>query len=266
MPYSTLGIIGYGNMGSAITRGLMASKRFMPSDVHIVDPDVKKLETANTEGHFTHAAISDLIEASDIVIIAVKPKEVPDILAGMESIPEKTLVISIAAGVMLDTLENALPSNPVIRVMPNTPCLVGAGVSVISRGSKVSDEHVAETKKILGSLGFVSEVPESLMNAVTGLSGSGPAYVAMMIDALSDGGVKMGLPRNLALKLAAQTVFGTAKMILEKGIHPSKLRDMVASPGGTTIEGIAALEANAFRSALIEAVEAAAFRSEELSG
>jgi len=119
---------------------------------------------------------------------------------------------------------------------------------------------------MLGAMGFVTEVPEKLMDAVTGLSGSGPAYVAILIDALSDGGVKMGLPRTTALKLAAQTVFGSAKMILEKGMHPSKLRDMVASPGGTTIAGISVLEANAFRSALIEAVEAAALRSKELSG
>ncbi|MBT4485250.1 MAG: pyrroline-5-carboxylate reductase, partial [Candidatus Latescibacteria bacterium] len=129
----------------------------------------------------------------------------------------------------------------------------------------VTDEHIEKAENILGAVGFVSVVPETYMDAVTGLSGSGPAYVAMMIDALSDGGVKMGLPRTIALKLAAQTVLGTAKMILENGIHPAELRDMVASPGGTTIEGVSALEAGAFRALLIDAVEAATLRSRELS-
>lgn len=265
MSYGTLGFIGYGNMGSSIVKGLLASNQYMPSDIHIADSDAEKLEKANEEGHFTHTDIAEAGELSDAVVIAVKPKDVPGVLTALAGIAPETLIISIAAGVMLTDIEQKLPRNPVIRVMPNTPCMVGAGVSVIARGSKADDSHVEAARSILGATGFVSELPESLMDAVTGLSGSGPAYVAIMIDALSDGGVKMGLPRNIALKLAAQTVFGTAKMILEKGMHPAKLRDMVASPGGTTIEGIAALEANAFRAALIEAVEAATLRSEDLS-
>ena len=148
--------------------------------------------------------------------------------------------------------------------MPNTPCMVGAGAIVITRGSKALDDHTKKVKTIMGAIGFVTELPETHMDAVTGLSGSGPAYVAIMIEALTDGGVRMGLPHDTALKLAAQTVFGTAKMILENDIHPSKLRDMVTSPGGTTIEGIAVLEEGAFRGTLIEAVEAATLRSEEL--
>jgi len=266
MAYVTLGLIGYGNMGSAIIKGLMSSNQYMPSDIHIVDADENKREEARTEGHFVHDSVTALAEKADAVIIAVKPKDVPKILADLEGLTAEILIISIAAGITIPVIEAALPDSPVIRVMPNTPCMVGAGVSVMSRGSKAGDEHVEAAGKILGAVGFVSEVPENLMDAVTGLSGSGPAYIAVMIDALSDGGVRMGLPRNMALKLAAQTVFGTAKMILEKGMHPSRLRDMVASPGGTTIEGIAALEANGFRSALIEAVEAATLRSEELSG
>ena len=265
MASNTLGFIGFGNMGSAIVKGLIGSEIFMPSDIHISDIDENKLAQANSKGHFTHFSVAELVEASNIIIIAVKPKDVPGVLEEMHEISEEKLIISIAAGVPVGAIEAVISENPVIRVMPNTPCMVGAGVSVISRGSKATDEHVERAKTILGSVGFISEVPETLMDVVTGLSGSGPAYVAIMIDALSDGGVKMGLPRNTATKLAAQTVFGTAKMILEKGIHPAKLRDMVTSPGGTTIEGISALEAGAFRAALIFAVEAATLKSKELS-
>jgi len=148
--------------------------------------------------------------------------------------------------------------------MPNTPCMVGEGAIVISRGTHAGDEHIEKAKKIMGATGYVTELPEKNMDAVTGLSGSGPAYVALMIEALTDGGVKMGLPRTTALKLAAQTVFGTAKMIMQADIHPSRLKEMVTSPGGTTIEGVTVLETGAFRGILIEAVEAATLRSEEL--
>lgn len=264
MAVATLGFVGFGNMGFAIVKGLVDAELFMPSDIHIVDADEKRLAKANAEGHFTHFSVDELREVSEAVVIAVKPKDVSGVLEELKGISDKALIISIAAGISLKTIEAAFPENPVIRVMPNTPCMVGAGANVIARGSNVSDEDVDEAKKILGAVGFVSELPESLMDAVTGLSGSGPAYVAVMIEALSDGGVKMGLPRATALKLAAQTVFGTAKMILEKGIHPAKLRDMVASPGGTTIEGLSVLEDSAFRAALINAVEAAAMKSEEL--
>ena len=266
MSLGTLGVIGFGNMGSAIINGLVAAGLFMPSDIHIADVDEKKLNTANTAGHFTHFSPAELCGVSDTIIIAVKPSEVTDVLVELSDVTEDTLVISVAAGVTIERIEALLPDNPVIRVMPNTPCLVGAGANVMSRGTNAGDSHAETAKTMLGAMGFVTEAPEKLMDAVTGLSGSGPAYVAILIDALSDGGVKMGLPRTTALKLAAQTVFGSAKMILEKGMHPSKLRDMVASPGGTTIAGISVLEANAFRSALIEAVEAAALRSKELSG
>lgn len=260
----TLGIIGFGNMGSAIVNGLVASGACMPSDIHVADADEARLERAKEAGHFTHATVAALGETADVIIIAVKPKDVPKVLDNLKGTRKETLVVSIAAGFSLEDIEAALPENPIIRVMPNTPCMVGAGVSMMCRGSKAGDRQVETAKEILGAVGYAGEVPEGMMDAVTGLSGSGPAFVAVMIDALSDGGVKMGLPRPLALRLAAETVFGTAKMIIEKNMHPSVLRDMVTSPGGTTIEGIAVLEANAFRASLIEAVEAAALRSEEL--
>ncbi|MFC1694387.1 pyrroline-5-carboxylate reductase [Candidatus Latescibacterota bacterium] len=266
MSLGTLGLIGYGNMGSAIVKGLLEAGLFKTPDIHIYDIDTEKVEKAGASGHVVHTSISGVGNASGTVIVAVKPGDVLGTLNELRNCAVKPLIISIAAGVTLEQMESVCTENPIIRVMPNTPCMVGAGVSVITRGSKAGQEHAEKAKTILGAIGIVSEVPESLMDAVTGLSGSGPAYVALVIDALSDGGVKMGLPRETALKLAAQTVFGSAKMILEKKMHPTQLRDMVASPGGTTIEGISVLEESSFRAALIDAVEAATLKSRELSG
>ncbi len=264
MAFGTLGIIGFGNMGSAIAGGLVKSNIYMPSDIHVYDIDGDKLAGAKNNGHFVHSSIEELGESSGTIILAVKPKDVDGVLNSLKDFSNIELLISVAAGVSTTKIESVLKDIPVIRVMPNTPCMVGAGAIVITRGSKALDDHTKKVKTIMGAIGFVTELPETHMDAVTGLSGSGPAYVAIMIEALTDGGVRMGLPRDTALKLAAQTVFGTAKMILDNDIHPSKLRDMVTSPGGTTIEGIAVLEEGAFRGTLIEAVEAATLRSEEL--
>ncbi|MFC1650221.1 pyrroline-5-carboxylate reductase [Candidatus Latescibacterota bacterium] len=264
MAKGTLGIIGFGNMGSAIIGGLIQSNVYMPSDIHIFDVDSAKLAKAKKDGHFIHSSMAELGESSEIIIIAVKPGDVIKALSGLKGSSGIELIISVAAGISTAEIESAAGDIPVIRVMPNTPCMVGAGAIVISRGKKAGDKHIKKAKTIMEATGVVCELPEKHMDAVTGLSGSGPAYVSLMIESLADGGVKMGLPRDTALKLAAQTVFGTAKMILEANIHPSKLKEMVTSPGGTTIEGIAALEAGAFRSTVMEAVEAAALRSEEL--
>ena len=265
MVLGRLGIIGFGNMGSAITKGLVDNGLFMASDIHVHDIDVKKQAKAKAAGHFIHTSIKELSKSSNSIIISVKPKDVIDVVKELVDIPKDMLIISVAAGVSLKTIESVLVDRPVVRVMPNTPCMVGAGVCVLARGSKVKNSHIEKVTSIMRSIGFVSELPETLMDAVTGLSGSGPAYVAIIIDALADGGVKVGLPRDTALKLAAQTVFGTAKMILEKRLHPALLRDMVASPGGTTIEGISVLETSGIRAALIDAVEAAAKKSKNLS-
>jgi pyrroline-5-carboxylate reductase len=173
-------------------------------------------------------------------------------------------VISILAGVPLSKLEAAFIHRPVIRVMPNTPATVGAGISAIAPGKAVQPHHLKLAQKILAAVGDVVEVPEYLMDAVTGLSGSGPAYVALMVEALSDGGVAAGLPRAIASKLALQTVLGTAELLKQTGMHPAELKDRVTSPGGTTIAGVGKLEQAAFRSALIEAVKAACERSKEL--
>jgi pyrroline-5-carboxylate reductase len=174
------------------------------------------------------------------------------------------LVISIAAGVTLARLAQIAPHWPLVRVMPNTPALVGAGAAAFARGAEASAADAAWVGRLFGAVGRAWEVKEHLLNAVTGLSGSGPAYVYVMIEALADGGVRCGLPRAMAQDLAAQTVLGGARMVLETGEHPGALKDKVASPAGTTIEGLVALEAAGLRSALIEAVSAATHRADEL--
>ncbi|MGL5075796.1 MAG: pyrroline-5-carboxylate reductase, partial [Waterburya sp.] len=176
----------------------------------------------------------------------------------------KSTVISILAGVTLNKLEATFPEQPVIRVMPNTPATVGAGMTAIAPGTKATTQHIQQAKTIFTAVGEVVEVSESAMDAVTGLSGSGPAFVALAIEALADGGVASGLPRAIALQLAIQTVLGTATLIKETNIHPGVLKDQVTSPGGTTIAGVAKLESLGFRSALIEAVISATARSQEL--
>jgi pyrroline-5-carboxylate reductase len=176
----------------------------------------------------------------------------------------EAVVVSILAGVPLSKLEPAFLGRAVLRVMPNTPATVGAGMSAIAPGKLVQPAHLELVRRIFQAVGEVVEVPESMLDAVTGLSGSGPGYVAIFIEALTDGGVCAGLPRAIASQLALQTVFGTAKLLQETGMHPAELKDRVTSPGGTTIAGIAKLESNGFRSAAIEAVKAAYLRSQEL--
>jgi len=264
MKSGNLGIIGYGNMGSAIIKGLIDAGLYKASSIYVYDTAPERNEAARSDGCTVTGSIKELGKAVSTIIIGVKPNVALDVVHDLRDVPPGKLVISIVAGLSAKTIEAVIPDKPVVRVMPNTPCMISEGASAVCRGEKATDEHVRRATEIMGALGYVTEVSEKLMDVVTGLSGSGPAYVAIMIDALSDGGVKMGLPRPAALKLAAQTVLGAAKMILEKNIAPSALRDMVTSPGGTTIAGISVLESHAFRAALIGAVEAATLKSEAL--
>ncbi len=264
MASGTIGVIGVGNMGGAIARGLAANGVASPSDMLLYDADPSKTAAFAKDGFRVSETLYEMGGAVDTVIVAVKPGTVTAALSEISHMKSSVLVLSVAAGVSTAAIESVLPENPVVRVMPNTPCMVGAGASGIARGSKARDEHVRHAIEIMGALGYAVEVPESLMDAVTGLSGSGPAYVAVVIDALMLGGVRMGIPKPVALKLAVQTVYGAAKMIMERGMEPTALRDMVTSPGGTTAEGLMALESSAFRYALMDAVEASAVRSQEL--
>lgn len=262
-----IAFLGGGVMASAILRSLLAAGVIPPAQAAVSDPSEGARRAAEALGARATASNTEAVAGADVLLIAVKPHLVPEVLQGLgESLKPEQLLVSIAAGVTLAQLEALAPRNPVIRVMPNTPVQVGAGAAALCRGSRASDAHVELARALFSPGGVCLEVTEPQMDAVTGLSGSGPAYVCLIIEALADGAVRMGLPRAAALQLAAQTVLGAAKLVLETGEHPAVLKDRVATPGGTTIAGLAALEAAGVRSGLIQAVEAATRRSRELAG
>ncbi len=261
-----LGVIGCGKMGTAFVAGAVRSGVVAGADVIGIDPIKAAREHFSKE---TNARVAEEISAladCDVVLLCTKPQDACGALENLVGVSkESPLVISIAAGVKLAALEQAAAGRArIVRAMPNTPAAVGKGASGFCMGQLAQEKDKATAKQILGSVGLAVEVPERLMDAVTGLSGSGPAYAYLFIDALADGGVKAGLPRADAIRLAAQTVWGAAAMVLETGEHPAVLKDMVTSPGGTTIAGLAELEKHGLRSALIEAVTAATRRSVEL--
>lgn len=261
-----IGFAGGGMMAEAIIARLLADD-IPPENLLVFDSaDARRRHFLQQYGIQSAAGNDEIARAADIIILAVKPNIVPDVLSDIGDIAgPHQLIISIAAGVTTSTIEAQLSVPvPVIRVMPNTPALVGMGASAIAPGKYAAVEHIGIATQIFRAVGKTIEVPEDKMDAVTGLSGSGPAYVYMFIDAMADGGVRMGLPKATALLLAAQTVAGAAMMVLESDDHPAVLKDRVTTPGGTTIEGIAVLERNGFRNSCIEAITAAANRSAEL--
>ena len=261
-----IAFIGGGNMAEALIRGLIASGTVKSDHILVTDVSVDRLAHLHQTYGVMQKGNVEAAREADIIILCVKPQVVERVLAEIASaVDAKKLVISIAAGIVIAKIEKGLKeSSHVVRVMPNTPALVLAGAAALAGGKNATSGDLALTQSIFNSVGRAVIVEEKLMDAVTGLSGSGPAYVFMIIDALSDAGVKAGLPRQLALELAAQTVYGAAKMVLETKEHPGKLRDMVTSPGGTTIEGLHALEKGKLRATLMNAVEAATMRSREL--
>lgn len=259
-----LSIIGGGVMAEAILSRLLVRGVFDPDQVLVSDPKTERRDFLCQNYQVEVTADNQLaVSAAEILLLAIKPQIFNLVVAGITPNPD-SIIVSILAGVKLPKLEQAFPLQPVIRVMPNTPATVGAAMTAIALGSNAEQQHLEQVKKIFCAIGEVVEVPESAMDAVTGLSGSAPAFVALAIDALADGGVASGLPRAIALKLAIQTVLGTATLVKETGIHPGVLKDRVTSPGGTTIAGVAKLESLGFRSALIEAVKTASQRSQEL--
>eukprot|EP00804_Cyclotella_cryptica_P021882 CCRYP_000843-RA/>CCRYP_000843-RA protein AED:0.13 eAED:0.14 QI:0/0/0/1/1/1/2/0/283 len=270
---STIGFIGTGMMASSLIDGIIAKGLRTPSQIHCSDIYPPAREAASNKGY--NATESNAVvcaNSEDAIFIAVKPNGVMDACNDLNShlvnipVDQRPLVISIAAGVTLATLEKALPGQRIVRVMPNTPCLVGEAACGFSLGSLATDADRTLVKTLLDAVGLSMEVPETLLDAVTGLSGSGPAYVFQFIEALSDGGVRAGLPRNVSTMLAAQTVKGAAEMVLRTGKHPGELKDGVTSPGGTTIAGVEALEKGGFRAATISAVTSATRRSMQLGG
>ena len=268
-PTPRTAIVGVGRMGSALVRGLI-SAGFAPAGIQAFDADPGRLQSARELGVTACASATEAIHDAAIVIIAVKPQDVPAVLSEIgPSLTGGQTILSIAAGLKTSALRAALPSNcpaGVVRAMPNTPCVVGEGMSVIAGDSPASPEGIAAAKQVLASAGRVAELPEKLLDAATGLSGSGPAYAFAFVQALADGGVAAGLPRPIAVELAAQTLLGASRMVLVGEGHPEQLKDSVMSPGGTTAAGIAALESRAFRAAVIEAVLAAWRRAREMGG
>lgn len=261
-----LSVIGGGVMGEALISRLIAQGVFAPSSILVSDPQAERRQFLTTQyGVETTGDNQQAVAQAGILLLAIKPqimhKVGPELAAAATEPP---LLLSILAGATLATLQGYVPQWPVIRAMPNTPATVGAGVTALAAGEQVTADHLVQARRIFASVGDVVEVPESLMDAVTGLSGSGPGYVSVVIEALADGGVAAGLPRATALKLAIQTVKGTAELLQQTDMHPAQLKDRVTSPGGTTITGIARLEAGGLRTALIEAVRAACDRSREL--
>ena len=263
----TIGFIGTGKMGEALIRGMINAGLVKPERICASDIDEQKLSTMAEElGIVVSCDNLHTLEKADVVVLAVKPQIIRYVLQGIkESIIKEHLFISIAAGVNIDSLADELPGGTrIVRVMPNICATVGEAASAICPGDAATDADVETTRKILDAVGRTVVVDEHLMDAVTGLSGSGPAFIFMIIEALADGGVHQGLDRITAQTLAAQTVLGAAKMILESGQHPGELKDMVTSPGGTTIWGIEALEKRKVRGAVMSAVIAASERSREL--
>jgi pyrroline-5-carboxylate reductase len=259
--------LGAGNMAAALIDGLIAAGTCQPE--RITATDVRPERTAElTErlGIQTTPSNPEAVTNADVVILAVKPQVLPVVLDGIaSSLQSGALVVSIVAGVSSATIEERLPNNiRVVRTMPNTPALVHAGATGIAAGTRATKDDLDLVTRLFGSVGRAVVVQEALLDAVTGVSGSGPAYVFLMIEALADGGVKMGLPRDAAYELAAQTFYGAAKLVLESGEHPARLKDRVTSPAGTTISGVHALEQGGLRRTVMNAVEAAARRATEL--
>ncbi len=254
-------------MATALAKGFLRAGLVKPSQLFASDVAKGAIDAFAAEtGGTVSASNAATVAAADVLVLAVKPDQVGELLQQLGSAldPARHLIISIAAGVSLARLETAAPGQRFIRVMPNTPALVGASASAYSPGSLATAADTALTRQLLCSVGIAFEVKEKLLDAVTGLSGSGPAYGFIMIEALADGGVAAGLPRAIAQQLAAQTLLGAARMVLETGEHPAALKDAVCSPGGTTIEAVHELEKAGIRAGLIAAVRASAEKSKKL--
>lgn len=262
-----LGFIGVGNMGSAIIKSVAKSNIIAPDRIFIYDVDAEKMEALKKE---TGANIANsgayVVENSDVIILAVKPNIVKPVLESFkDKLDNKKILVSIAVGLPIKLFKDVIGDDKkVIRTMPNTPAMVGEGMTLISYDNNIGEEDLKIVKTIFETFGKVDTLDEKLMSEVTALTGSSPAYVFMFIEAMADAAVLSGIPRNLAYRLAAQAVSGSAKMVLETGKHPGELKDQVCSPAGTTIEAVSILEKNGFRYAVIEAMNECTKRAREI--
>lgn len=260
-------VLGGGRMGEALCLGVVKTEFAKLENINVIEPLLDRADFLRKEHSLNvFSEYDDFIMDADILLVAVKPQIIDEVLASLKNYyNEEQIIISIAAGIPIARfLQNFGSNAKIIRVMPNTPCLIASGASALCCSKETKENDMSLALELFRSVGIVEEVPESLLDAVTGLSGSGPAYVFQFIEALSDAGVRVGLTREQSLKLAAQTVYGSSKLLLETGEHPGKLKDMVTSPGGTTIAGLHALEKGGIRSSVIDAVIAATNRSNEL--
>ncbi len=266
MKQPLLCVIGGGAMGSALLRRWVAAGVYPPEQLALREPDPARAKSLQQELGIRLLADPSEAGKSEILFLAVKPQVFPQVVAEIGQPAATELVVSIMAGIPLQQLQQAFPQQRVVRTMPNTPALVGAGITAICYGPGVTPGQVEQVEKLFRAVGEVVTVAESQMDAVTALSGSGPGYLAVILEALIDGGVGVGLPRPLATQLAMQTLAGTAALLQQEKLHPALLKDQVTSPGGTTIAGIQALEEGGVRGALMRAVRAAYERSRQLQG
>lgn len=261
-----IAFVGAGFMGEALLRGILRAGLYAPAAVAASDVNAARLQALAAELGIQAAADNPAaVAGAETVLLAVKPQILPAVLDDLgKHVSAGQLVISIAAGVSLATLQGKLAGVPLVRAMPNLLASVGAAATALAAGAHATEEHLQRAEAIFGAVGSSVRVEEKLLNAVTGLSGSGPAYICLVIEALADAGVQAGLTRDVAQQLAAQTVLGTGRLILESGKHPAQVKDQVSSPAGTTIAGVRALERAGLRAALMEAVDAAVSRAGEL--
>lgn len=264
-----IGFIGTGNMGSSIIKGILSSKFEKSENINIFDLDKEKVNNLVKEyGVNTANSEKELAENCNIIILSVKPHIIPIVLKNLSgNVKKDTIILTIAAGISISVIENALGEDKkVVRTMPNTPAQVLSGMTAVTFNKNIENSEKEIIFKLLNSFGKSVEIEEKLMHAYTGISGSLPAYVYMFMEALADGGVLCGMPRNKAYEIVAQTVAGSAKMLLETGKHPGQLKDEVCSPAGTTIEAVRVLENGNFRGNVIEAVVACTEKSKEMAG
>lgn len=259
-------VLGGGKMGGALIAGLIAAGwDALDLSVAEADPDRRHVLESAYEGVRVVPSPAWAVADAHVVVVAVKPEHVSGVLeAASSALAEETLILSIAAGVTIAEIEKAVPGHPVVRAMPNTPALIGAGAAAIAGGQDAHEEHLEAAEQLLGAVGVVERVPEPLLDAVTGLSGSGPAYVFLVAEALVEAGVLNGLPRSVATHLAEQTLLGASRLLTESDEGPAALREAVTSPGGTTAAGLAVLESAGIRGLFLEAVTAATIRSRDM--
>jgi len=264
-----IGMIGVGNMGSAILRGIVEAGYVKADQLIVFDVSKRKMReiSEDIQGIQTARDCSEVAEEADLIILAVKPLYMQDVIDEISQVIRRKAILSIAAGWTVRMLERALRDTGAtwMRVMPNTPAMVGEGMTAICEDTSFSQEDFDFAKGIFDAIGKTRVLPERLFDGVIAISGSSPAYVYMMIEAMADAGVREGLPRTYAYEMAAQSILGSALMVLSSGTHPAALKDAVCSPSGTTIEAVAALEKNGFRNAIMEAMKVCAEKSREMS-